>query len=214
MRVRDRVDVADPEEVQRMRVFQVRPELEDEPDRQHVHGHAEDIGPVDQVQVQAGRWDWRCPRHWTTAGRGDHAAPAAPSPTRQSRRQPACARAVRRQVLVADAPGEHLPARIPLQQLGGDPADRPDHIIGACRCEHDALSRVHRLRQMEHAGWCRPRLNSRSAASAAAGLRIGATPGQVCQWSRSASADPTSPAAVIRQSRVARSGGGSSRRSR
>ena len=56
-----------------------------------------------------------------------------------------------RQVLVADAPGEHLPARVPLQQLGGNPADMPDHIIGVCRCEH-------RLCELEHADQRRPSL--------------------------------------------------------
>jgi hypothetical protein len=44
------VNVADPEEVQRVRVLQVRPELEDDPDRERVHRDADDVEPVDQVR--------------------------------------------------------------------------------------------------------------------------------------------------------------------
>jgi hypothetical protein len=64
-----------------LRYYGLLVKLEDEPDRQRVHGHAEDIGPVDQVQVQAGRGARCSGRCVITAARCGPVARTSPGPS-------------------------------------------------------------------------------------------------------------------------------------
>ncbi|HCU91253.1 MAG TPA: hypothetical protein DHU96_00205 [Actinobacteria bacterium] len=115
-------------------------------------------------------------------------------------------------MLVVRSPGDHLTSRIPLQELGADPAGIADQRVGIGSREHDALRGVECLGELEHTGRSGPSLQITQCLLGArgAGDGLGGRPGPPLTAQRLGVAEHARR--LIRQSRGTTKAGGSADR--